>query len=35
MCIVKKKVDANYGAFVKDIDPNAKPTKITFGDESD
>ncbi|KAJ3409221.1 RNA-dependent ATPase [Chytridiales sp. JEL 0842] len=32
---VKKKVDANYGAFVKEIDPNAKATKITFDDDSD
>jgi ATP-dependent RNA helicase DBP3 len=29
---VKKKLDPNYGAFTKDIDPNAKPTKITFDD---
>ncbi|KAJ3331646.1 RNA-dependent ATPase [Blyttiomyces sp. JEL0837] len=29
---VKKKVDANYGAFTRDIDPNAKATKITFDD---
>ncbi|KAJ3202784.1 RNA-dependent ATPase [Entophlyctis luteolus] len=32
---VKKKLDANYGAFTKDIDPNAKATKITFGDDDD
>ena len=29
---VKKKLDPNYGAFTKDIDPNLKPTKITFDD---
>ncbi|KAJ3090847.1 RNA-dependent ATPase [Physocladia obscura] len=32
---VKKKLDSNYGAFTKDIDPNAKATKITFGDDDD
>ncbi|KAJ1543939.1 hypothetical protein HK405_008979, partial [Cladochytrium tenue] len=32
---VKKKVDANYGAFVRDIDPAAKPSRITFGDDDD
>jgi ATP-dependent RNA helicase DBP3 len=31
---VKKKVDPNYGAFVKEgVDMNQKGTKITFGDE--
>ncbi|KAJ3068543.1 hypothetical protein HDU98_008297 [Podochytrium sp. JEL0797] len=29
---VKKKLDSNYGAFVKDIDPTVKATKITFDD---
>jgi ATP-dependent RNA helicase DBP3 len=29
---VKKKLDPNYGAFTKEIDPNLKPTKITFDD---
>ncbi|KAJ3047490.1 RNA-dependent ATPase [Rhizophlyctis rosea] len=32
---VKKKVDPNYGAFVKDVDMNQKGTKITFGGDSD
>ncbi|KAI9350215.1 P-loop containing nucleoside triphosphate hydrolase protein [Obelidium mucronatum] len=32
---VKKKLDSNYGAFVKDIDPTVKATKITFGDDDD
>ncbi|KAJ1537664.1 hypothetical protein HK405_014434, partial [Cladochytrium tenue] len=32
---VKKKVDANYGAFVRDIDPAAKPSRITFGDDDE
>ncbi|KAI8617078.1 P-loop containing nucleoside triphosphate hydrolase protein [Chytriomyces sp. MP71] len=32
---VKKKLDANYGAFTKDIDPSVKATKITFGDDDD
>ncbi|KAI9324404.1 P-loop containing nucleoside triphosphate hydrolase protein [Zopfochytrium polystomum] len=32
---VKKKLDENYGAFTKDIDPNAKATKITFDDDDD
>ncbi|KAJ2785441.1 RNA-dependent ATPase [Coemansia javaensis] len=27
---VKKKAHASYGAFFKDVDPGAKPTKITF-----
>ncbi|KAI9206184.1 P-loop containing nucleoside triphosphate hydrolase protein [Polychytrium aggregatum] len=30
---VKKKADPNYGAFVKDVDMNAKGTKIVFGDD--
>ncbi|TPX69140.1 hypothetical protein SpCBS45565_g02639 [Spizellomyces sp. 'palustris'] len=29
---VKKKVDPNYGAFVKDVDMNKKGKKITFND---
>ncbi|KAJ3007923.1 RNA-dependent ATPase [Thoreauomyces humboldtii] len=33
---VKKKVDANYGAFAKDVDMSKKGTKITFSkDDSD
>jgi ATP-dependent RNA helicase DBP3 len=27
---VKKKAHDMYGAFFKDVDPNAKSTKITF-----
>jgi hypothetical protein len=27
---VKRKLDSNYGAFTKEIDPNAKATKIVF-----
>ncbi|KAI9017787.1 putative DEAD/DEAH box RNA helicase [Gaertneriomyces semiglobifer] len=32
---VKKKVDPNYGAFVKDVDMSKKGKKITFGNDSD
>jgi ATP-dependent RNA helicase DBP3 len=32
---VKKKVDPNYGAFTKEVDMSLKPTKITFGGDSD
>jgi ATP-dependent RNA helicase DBP3 len=29
---VKKKLDPNYGAFTRDIDPTLKATKVTFSD---
>ncbi|KAI8921399.1 P-loop containing nucleoside triphosphate hydrolase protein [Powellomyces hirtus] len=32
---VKKKVDPNYGAFVKDVDMSQKGKKITFNNDSD
>ncbi|KAJ3143820.1 RNA-dependent ATPase [Irineochytrium annulatum] len=32
---VKKKLDPTYGAFTREIDPNAKPTKISFGEDDD
>ncbi|KAJ3346187.1 RNA-dependent ATPase, partial [Kappamyces sp. JEL0680] len=32
---VKKKLDPNYGAFTRDIDPTLKATKVTFDSDSD
>jgi ATP-dependent RNA helicase DBP3 len=32
---VKKKVDPNYGAFVKDIDMSIKATKVTFDSDDE
>ncbi|KAJ3046240.1 RNA-dependent ATPase [Rhizophlyctis rosea] len=32
---VKKKVDPNYGAFVKDVDMNVKGTKMTFDSDDE
>ncbi len=32
---VKKKLDPNYGAFVKDIDMSKKATKITFDSDDE
>jgi ATP-dependent RNA helicase DBP3 len=32
---VKKKLDPNYGAFVKDVDMSLKGSKITFDSDSE
>jgi ATP-dependent RNA helicase DBP3 len=32
---VKKKLDPNYGAFVKDVDMSVKGSKITFDSDED
>ncbi|KXS17128.1 DEAD box RNA helicase [Gonapodya prolifera JEL478] len=32
---VKKKVDKNFGAFYKEIDPNAKSSHVKFGEDDD